>query len=65
MIPVRNKDRRFGSAAEYWLVRNNGKPFLFTATELHTAQARAESNLEDIPKQCWWNWLLDFFKVYE
>lgn len=52
---VENKDRKFGSALEYYPTRiedEDGQVFnaLFTKNEIEVAMERAEANPEDIPK---------------
>ena len=57
IIPVENKDRKFGSAVDYHLVWVEGidgcneRPLLFTEHELEQAQNRAIANQEDILEQ--------------
>jgi hypothetical protein len=47
MRKVRNKNRKFGAATEYYHVRYNDKNYLFTHKELIAAQKRANENKED------------------
>ncbi len=60
---VGNKDRKFGSALEYfpvYVTDDTGKeiPALFTQNQLLVAAKRAEKNMEDMPEdQSWFNWL--------
>ncbi len=61
---VGNKERRFGSAVEYYpvmLTDDKGEeiPALFTKSQLDTAIKRASENMEDIPSDwSWVDWLL-------
>ena len=53
---VVNKERRFGSALEYfpaYVIDDTGKeiPVLFTKSQLTVAVKRAEKNMEDMPKE--------------
>ena len=60
---VKNKERRFGSALEYFpamVIDDTGKeiPVLFTKNQLDVAAKRAEKNMEDMPADGnWYDWL--------
>ena len=60
---VVNKERRFGSALEYfpaYVIDDTGKeiPVLFTKNQLNVAGKRAEKNMEDMPEdKSWFDWL--------
>lgn len=62
---VENKDRKFGSALEYfalWVEDSNGKNercLLFTEKEIKAAEKRAAKNPEDLTKKGWLTDLLD------
>lgn len=62
---VDNKDRKFGSALEYfalWVEDSNGKNercLLFTEKEIKAAEKRAAKNPEDLTKKGWLTDLLD------
>ena len=51
---VENKDRRFGSATEYYpatvIIGRLHRPALFTPRQIGEALERAKSNPEDVPK---------------
>lgn len=55
---VDNKDRKFGSALEYFpvkVVKADGQETwaMFTESEIEKAIERANKNKEDIPKSLW------------
>lgn len=59
---VKNKDRRFGSAAEYFPVMvhteiGDQKEALFTADQIRVAVDRAKENPEDLPRKSWLAWI--------
>lgn len=64
LISVSNKDRKFGSALEYfalWVEDSNGKNercLLFTEDEIKKAEERANRNPEDLTKK---SFLTDLF----
>tara|TARA_R110000796_G_scaffold245320_1_gene369488 strand:+ start:1328 stop:1546 length:219 start_codon:yes stop_codon:yes gene_type:complete len=61
---VENKDKKFGSADEYYAVwvenpKGDEYPLLFTERELKAAFERAEKNPEDIPQKGFFTDLFD------
>lgn len=68
LIPVKNKDHKFGEAADYivqWATDGYDRfPLAFTPHEIETARERALKNMEDIPTEqtehCH-NWLCEIF----
>ena len=64
IIPVDNKDRKFGANEKYYAIwiedkKKREKCLLFTEHQLEVAQDRASKNLEDIPKKGFWSNLFD------
>lgn len=64
IITVNNADRRFGSNPSYkaiWTQDENGaeRCLLFTESDIIRAKARADANMEDVPKRSFLNDLLD------
>ena len=51
---VANIDRTFGSGLYYFPCMVDGKPALFTKTQIKDALERAERNPKDIPKRSFW-----------
>jgi len=56
---VENKDRKFGAGTKYiavWVDQEKGKHarcLMFTELEINDALARAQKNIEDVPKNNW------------
>jgi hypothetical protein len=54
MRRIPNRDRRFGSAAYYWIIPALGGDLLATDAEVVHMRERARKNPEDLPRLSWW-----------